>query len=564
MGFLHNIHSYRNHFVQNMKDRAGNLVYDNKLYNWSLNWPLSTQNFATNFVTSIPDPWQGNAQKGAWICEGDFEIAGDHLELTGFSWEPFGVEESWIEHMHSFNWLRDLKALGGEKGRSHARAFVHNWITHYPKWNAATWQAKHLGRRLCHWITHYEFFGQSGNEEFQYEFFESIHKQAKHLSRAISSYESSLDKIYAAKGLVYAGLSLEGQEQWLEQGLTIIKEEADKQILSDGGHISRSPAQLFETIHIFVDLRLALIAGNYPIPPFIQHGLDRMVPALRFFRMTDKKINLFQGAQVGDEERIDAILSQANIRAKTLKSLPQTGYERATLGRSQLIFETGTPAKFPYDKKAHASPLSFEFAYGKEKIFTNCGAHPTDSKWNEALRNTPAHNCLTMDDRNALEIMPDGHFGRRMNKNVTTREEWDGAILVETSHDGYVPINGTHHKRRLYLSEDGHDFRGEDTLSCPIGINKTHKVDIRFHLHPRVMASLIREGTEVLIRLTSGAGWRFCTATEGLTDAHIALEDSIYLGEGSRPVKTKQIVITGSMQQDNVQVKWALQREGLS
>lgn len=563
MGFLENIHSYRNHFVQNMKDKAGNLIYDNRLYNWSLNWPLSTNAPPPNFIMSIPDPWKGCAQRGKWICEGDFELEGNHLELTGFCWEPFGVEDSWIDHMHSFSWLRDLRTLGGEKGRSHARAFVHNWIAHYPRWSAINWTGKLLGSRLSYWISHYDFFGASGNEDFQEEFFESVYKQAKHLSHALNNYETGLDKLYACKGLVYSGLALKGREQWLEQGLTILKEEAEKQILSDGGHISRSPQQLFETINIFVDIRLALLVGNYPIPPFIQHGLDRMVPALRFFRMADKKLSLFQGAQHGEEELIDNVLSQANIRAKTLKSLPQTGFERANIGRSQIIFETGTPAKFPYDKKAHASPLSFEFCYGKERIFTNCGAHPTEKKWNEALRNTPAHSTLTIDDRNAVEIMADGHFGRRMNKNITTREEWDGAILIETAHDGYSAINGITHQRRLYLTEDGHDFRGEDTLRCSIGLNKAHNIDIRFHLHPRVLASLVREGSEVLLRLTSGAGWRFYASMDGLVSGNIKLEDSIYLGEGSRPIKTKQIVLSGIMKQDEIQIKWALQREGL-
>lgn len=563
MGLLTNIHTLKSNILGSLRQKTHHIVYDNHIYNWSLNWPIGSAKIPTRFITSIPDPWQGDTQKGDWICEGDFEMNGQHLELHGFSWQPYGAEPAWSDHMHSFTWLRDLRSLGGEKGRSHARAFVHNWITHHPRWDAQTWNAPILGKRLCHWISMYDFFGASGNDEFQHEFFESILKQAKHLSHTLGSYSTSVDKLHASKGLAYAGIALDGREHWLEQGLTTLKEEIDKQILSDGGHISRSPANLFEAIHILVDMRHALLAAGYPIPPFIQHGLDRMVPALRFFRTANKKFSLFNGTQQGDDFLVDAVLLQANIRAKTLKTLPQTGYERINLGRSQIIFDTGAPPKFPYDTQAHAAPLSFELSYGKEQIITNCGAHPTDPRWNEALRNTAAHSTLSLDDRNACEIMSDNHFSRRCSKIVSTREEWDGATLVEAMHDGYVPLNGITHRRKLYMCEDGHDLRGEDTLNCSVGLNRDHEVSLRFHLHPRVIVSLIRDDTEALIRLTNGAGWRFMADSEELSNVRLSLEDSIYLGDGARPQNTKQLVVTATMHTDTTQIKWALQREGL-
>ena len=41
------------------------------------------------------------------------------------------------------------------------------------------------------------------------------------------------------------------------------------------------------------------------------------------------------------------------------------------------------------------------------------------------------------------------------------------------------------------------------------------------------------------------------------------LDNSIYLGEGVTPRKTKQLVIRGTMDSDHQQFKWALQREGV-
>src|SRR5690606_26749157 len=148
----------------------------------------------------------------------------------------------------------------------------------------------------------------------------------------------------------------------------------------------------------------------------------------------------------------------------------------------------------------------------------------------------------SLDNRNACEIKKDGHFGRRTRNVMMTREEESGACLIDGVHDGYVPLNGVSHRRRLYLSDQGHDLRGEETLTCGIGLSKPVPVEIRFHLHPRVLVSLVRGKTEALLRLPGGSGWRFAQ-----TGGTISLENSIYLGEGCRPRKTKQLVISGLM-----------------
>ena len=87
---------------------------------------------------------------------------------------------------------------------------------------------------------------------------------------------------------------------------------------------------------------------------------------------------------------------------------------------------------------------------------------------------------------------------------------------------------------------------------------KVIDVAIRFHIHPRVMVSLVGEGDEALLRLPSGIGWRF-HQSGGI----LKLEDSVYLGEDSRPRKTRQIVIYGSMSEPELRIKWAMRREGL-
>jgi uncharacterized heparinase superfamily protein len=478
--------------------------------------------------------------------------------LRGECWEPLGVEPMWLEHMHGFRWLRDLRAVGGPEPRHHARAMVESWVRHYGRWSKETWRPDIAGERIASWISHYDFFS-GGDEIFQDQFFDSIIRQARHLRRALPGDLYGLGMLKAIKGLLYAGVAFEGYEIWIEQSLEFLEKEVSRQILFDGAHVSRSPSQLLQAMQILLDIKGALSAADYPLPEFIQHAIDRAGPALRFFRYGDKHFGCFNGSQEGDVALIDAVLAQAGAGSKTPTSLPSAGMERATLGRTLVMFDCGKVPAWPYDRQAHAAPLSFELSCGKERIFVACGTHPTSEDWKDTLRATAAHNTLSIDHRNACEIRGDGHFARKVKISSALREESKSAFLLEASHDGYMSVNGMTHRRRIYLSDQGHDVRGEDMLTASLPPAKPLQVAIRFHIHPRVLVSLIRDGEEALLRLPTGIGWRFHQC-----GGHIlALEDSIYLGEGVRPRKTKQLVIYTEVAEENMKIKWALQREGL-
>lgn len=530
----------------------GRLAYNSLLYGWSLQGSIPD-----DIIQTPADLWAGNPDKARWLIHGGvFTFEGDQLELHNADWHPQGVDETWIEYIHGFEWLRDLRALGGDQGRLAARAMIRSWMDQHHGWHETYWRGDILGRRLSHWISAFSFYGESADDEFQEDIFRSMARQLRHLSRSLPGTLSGVQALHAIKGLAYAGFAFEGREACLEQALNLLDREIDKQFLSDGGHVSRAPDQLLEAIRILIDIRTAMRQGGYPEMAKIQTTLDKAVPALRFFRHGDQQFALFNGTQEGDAEIIKQVMLHSGARAKTVNSLRKTGFERAAQGKAVLIMDAGRPPSYPYDMYAHAAPLSFEFSYGRDRIFVNCGSHPTSSDWQDALRATPAHNALVIDARNICEVHKDGSLARKPKKVLVNREDKNGAILIDACHDGYVPLNGITHRRRLYLADQGHDLRGEENLTCSTGLGKRHRIDLRFHLHPRVDVSLSQGGDEAILKLHGGTGWRF-----SVSGAKLVLEDSIYLGEGIRPRKTRQIVISAQMETDAAQIKWAMQKE---
>jgi uncharacterized heparinase superfamily protein len=293
----------------------------------------------------------------------------------------------------------------------------------------------------------------------------------------------------------------------------------------------------------------------------LTQAIDRMAPMLRFFRQGDGALTLFNDSHEGESWLIDVVLTQSEARGKPLVSAPHTGFERMQAGRALLILDSGTPEPKAADC-AFAGTLAFEFGIGKERLIVNCGGGPADEPgWGAALRATAAHSTLNLAEANSTEIVfsPGGNHYKTAVRSVTgTRDEADGALWVERSHDGYAGRFGFLHQRKLYLAAGGDDLRGEDALlpapkSSARKRRKPQAFTVRFHLHPGVQATQLQDGG-VLLRLPSGIGWRF--AARG---GEIRIEESIYFG-GPTPRRTRQLVVEGQTVADGVTVKWAFHR----
>lgn len=536
--------------INSLKERAGQMAYSSFLYDWSLSGDAPDR-----LIVRPADPWKGDTDKASQllIAAGVGERTGP--QWYGAWWEPEDSDEIWAAHMHSFVWLRDLRALGGGLAREQGRLMIETWIERYKSWDATSWRSDVLGKRLSMWISHYDYFCAAADEEFQDAFLTSLHKQAKHLSNALGNVRE-MEFFDSVKGLLYAGLALEGQERWVDYALGALEKSLERQILQDGGHASRSPAMLLKALEALADIKSALVAGDRHVPEFLEETVQSMCAAVRFFRHGDRRMALFHGAQENENTHIDSLLAQAGARGKAKYSLPFSGFERASLGRSLLLLDVGKSPEPAFDEITHASPLAFEFSYGNTRILTSCGAHPSSKDWNEALRFTAAHNTATLDYRNACEIRKDGHFGRKVTEFSLERQENNEAVLLQASHNGYVALNGITHARKLYLGDEGHDLRGEDDFTAKGKVMRPVEIALRFHLHPGISISLDKDSGDALLTAPGGSRWRF-----SLSAGALALEDSLYLGKGVTPRKTKQMAIYGQMSESFAQVKWRLKQE---
>ena len=399
-------------------------------------------------AASFEDPWPGGAEAADRLFQGRYVFTGEEHRRAGAP--PWGVADAspeWTAEINSFNWLRDFRAQGGETARRAARELLRAWLVRYPGWDAMAWRPDVLGRRLAAWLCHAGFLLDGADEGFRDAFLVHFARQARHLHRAARLGPEGAGRIAAAAGLCLAGAAFPGISAWRERGLAYLGAETERQILRDGGHVTRNPSALVEVFGELVRVRAALRASRNDVPTWLQNGLDRMAPALRLFRHGDGGMALFNGAHEEAADVVDALLAAADARGRAPASLADSGFARIATHRVTLVMDAGAPPPPPFDRSVHAGPVSFEMSVGRHRLIVNCG-RGRDPNWRRAGRATAAHSTLTVGDTNARPAAVG------LERTGASEGHW-----IETSHGRLpralrhrpppAPLSGAH--RRLAI-----------------------------------------------------------------------------------------------------------------
>ncbi len=495
-----------------------------------------------------------------------------HADPTTPPWRLVPPNEAWAEALHGFGWIRHFETRNDEASTQHVHWLIETWLKECGRWHSIGWRPHVIGRRLISWFSHSRLILRDSDLIWRSTILRSLIHQSRHLARVAKWARDGEPKLVAAIGLSLSGLCLPEGDGRRERGLALLMRELNRQILPDGGHVSRNPSLQLSLMLDLLMLKDALVERNQPVPQDFEDTISRMAPLLRFFRLGDGRLALFNGSQEEEGGAIDAVLSRPDTKAKAFGTAPYSGYQRLKAGRTCLIMDTGPAPARAFSCRAHAGCLSFEMSVSRHRLIVNCGSTALrGSDWQTASRATAAHSTLTLADKSSATILKrpwaKALLGPRLAEGPITvtcqRDENEQGIWLGSRHDGYCRRFGLYHERRLYLDREGGDLRGEDSL-VPVRRHKAGRrtagsvvpFTIRFHLHPDVRASQSREPSRILLLLPNGDGWQFRT-----NGRSVSLEESVYLGRGGTARRTRQIVISGTATRGETStIKWAIHR----
>ncbi len=507
---------------------------------------------------------------------GQFDYAGQYLNvgLQGDPWTIAVPSTRFASWLHGFSWLEDLVGSKGQAGHVRARGLVDSWIMTYGQWNDFAWSPDILSERLFYWLAYWApSLSVDNASPLSDKRRSAVLRQLKALRKLYGRVSHGIPKLRAAAAYALAGARLpDGGQVYLARGLDWLDDEIEAQILPDGGHISRSPGQTAEALKILLMLDQILSQRGVEGSRILSRAIDRLAPAVAFFQHSDGGLAVFHGGGERDTHFIKKLLAAAPGNASPFSYCPHTGYQRLQQAETILLLDTGSAPARPYDLDTHMAPLAMEISTKAGRLISSCGwSDEQPVAWRRPVRSAAAHNTLILNEQSPGRLLADGWKSRSLGEVVereagpvkAVRKEQAAGIWLQAHHDGYRDEFGLQHNRRLYMSKEGDDIRGEDSLSIPLGAPPVRRDEIpfhiRFHVHPDVRVSLSQDQSSAILIQGGKAGWRLRTDAGPLT-----IEDSVYLARGHKPVKTKQIVISGMAYADSDgesrtnRVRWSL------
>jgi uncharacterized heparinase superfamily protein len=494
-----------------------------------------------------------DATRAAEIYAGRFVFAGKIVTCHGrsiFDLEP--PSEEWEMTLLGFGWLRHLRAADSAITRANARSLVDDWLSNPGRVRPAGRRAEVIARRVISLLSQAPLVLSDADNRFYRRFLRALTREIRLLRYASMDTPDGVPRLQVTIALCYAALCLANKSRNIKGTAKKLSDELQRQILPDGGHISRNPGALVTLLIDLLPLRQTFAARNIAPPPALLNAIDRMMPMLRFFRHGDGSFALFNGMSNAPSHLLATLLAYDDAHGAPMSTMPHTGFQRIDAGALTLIMDIGAPPPTSVSTDAHAGCLSFELSTGASRIVVNCGMPATGrDNWRTFARSTPAHSTLSYRNASSCQFVEQSAMKRLFDgapvvsgpsKVESSREALDDGVLLGALHDGYLSRFGVNHRRTVMIASDGSRVDGEDTLLSGTGGTRIRGAEtdyaLRFHLHPSVKASRQADGHGVMLILPNREIWNF-----EAPDDRVDLEDSVFLAGNDGPRRSVQIVI---------------------
>jgi uncharacterized heparinase superfamily protein len=330
-----------------------------------------------------------------------------------------------------------------------------------------------------------------------------------------------------AVGLAWAGRFFDEPDahQWLHTATKIALEQAEEQVLPDGGHFERSPMY---HVHVMEDfLILALLLEDPDARGEIRQVWARMAQCLAWMRHPDGQITLLNDSALNGCCPPEEILEGAGHLGLDVQAVEGHGGKWlsdfglfAWHGHPWTVFFDVGPIGVRYQPgHGHADTLTIEASLRGQRLLVDPGTWAYDRDPRRLYdRSTSAHNTVCVDGQDSSEVWHVFRCGRMAHVQDVQIEKDSFGFRAVASHTGYrhLPGRPVLH-REVVLNRDHHliikdrcDGRGE------------HRVTGGWLLDPHWEAQEV-EG-----------GWRVWRPDCGAVQVHIQGPEELKICKSSR------------------------------
>ena len=494
------------------------------------------------------------------ILQGRYPLAGRVLDAGDES--PFSLElptRQFALRLHGFGWLRHIRSDKTTMACENARWIVDQWIgVHGGRTTGLAWDPEVVSRRIISWLSHSPVVLQEAEAGFYRRFISSLNHQLRYLQRRVDYLPEGLPRLKARIALAMASVSTEAQPSLVRRMGRHLDRELERQIRPDGTHVSRNPQACVDLLFDLLPLRQTYINLGHDLPQRLIPVIDRIYPAVRFFRHSGGDLALFNGASSALATDLMSVLRYDETAGQPFKALPHGGYHRLSGGETVLLVDTGKPNSLRLSTTAHAGALSFELSSGRNRFIINSGSPRfAGEKLRQLARSTAAHSTVSVGDVSSAQIMQSDYLGPILIAgpsavNVDRQSGPDGSDRLSARHDGYVERFGILHEREIRINQAGNKIAGRDRLLQPDGQPipnlPSAEAIARFHIHPSIALEQF-DGRKVRLLAPDGESWDF-----SIPVGELRIDEDVFFADvsGIRPSQQIEIRFAGP------EIRWFL------
>lgn len=178
---------------------------------------------------------------------------------------------------------------------------------------------------------------------------------------------------------------------------------------------------------------------------------------------------------------IDVASTSKSTKRYLVTHMKDSGYIRVAAKETCALLDVAPIGPDYLPGHAHADSLSFELSLFGSRVFVNSGTSQYgNGSVRQEERGTPAHNTVTINDKNSSEVWAGFRVARRAYPEGLKILQDEGNVNIECAHTGYARLfGGATHMRKWHFSDK--TMMIMDTVSGQVQSAVAH-----FHIHPEV------------------------------------------------------------------------------
>ena len=383
-----------------------------------------------------------------------------------------------------------------------------------------------------------------------------IQKQTNHLLNEIKNSKDLENKMIGCSAIILVGLCYRIEKNYLNVGLSFLKEITNSSIDNQGFTRSRNIKQLIFFLKYFIIIREWFRESQVEVPDHIEENIYYFGQNYAFVRQNIDADLLFNGNNKSNTENFDNYLRRLGYKFKN-ENKDCGGYIILKNKKICLAMDVGPSPNSKHTQDYQSGALSFEIISKGKKLITNCGYYMKNNQnLNEISKSSAAHSTLTIDDNSSCKftkkrgalILKSGLKITQKN-SVYEKNYWK----INAAHDGYFKKFKSIHERNIEFFPEQMKFIGNDKIIKRKN-NCNFKFDIRFHLEPNIKLMKTQDNKSILIELED-EGWKFtCDNYE------IDIDNGLYFGNKNSYIENQNIFVSGILNCNEENIKWEIKR----